>query len=733
MSRLCAAELPADTLLLEDVTVSAVKKAGNAAAAVTFVARPEIESARVLSPRDVTAFAPNVFIPDYGSRMTSTIYVRGIGARIDQPSLCLTIDNVPVLSKDNYDVDLMEMSRVEVLRGPQSALYGRNAMAGVMNVTTTAAGADPGTRVLLEGASRMAFKAGVAHSRRTSDRFALAANVYFTSRGGEYRNEYNGKLTDWERQGSARLKMEWRPSARFTITNTLWGGHSRQGGYPYEWTQTGQIAYNDTCFYRRTNIMDGLTINFNTDWGTITAITSYQFLDDNMTLDQDFTPMPYFTLTQARTEHAVTQEVIVKHGDGSSVSATSRETEEPSPLRVEWLAGAFGFYRSMTMTAPVTFKDTGIAELIENHRNAAAPDYPIAWHSRQMLLGSDFKMPSHGVAAYGQVTFHLGDWILDAGLRLDYERVALDYHSETHSGYDVMHGGSVYASTPIDIDDGGHMSRSFTQLLPRVAVSRGWQGGKAWVSVGKSYKAGGFNTQMFSDVLQQRLMGMMGISAAYDADRIVGYKPEVAWNYEAGARLDRLAGGRLTVEANAFWIDCRDRQLTTFPDGTTTGRVMTNAGRTRSVGVEAQATLRLTDATVVAANYGFTDARFVRYHDGRNDYRHRFVPYAPRHTLFASARHRFDVNRSWLHAVELGARVNAAGPIAWNEANTMTQRFYALLGADVTLRSNRWSLQLWGTNLTGTRYATFYFVSIGHEFLQRGRSRAFGATLRLDF
>ena len=714
-----AATEPADTLILDEVTVSAVKGAAVDAAATTVVTRQTVERQRLLTPRDVTELSPNVFIPDYGSRMTSTVYVRGIGARIDQPSLGLTIDNVPVLSKDNYDVDLMEMSRVEVLRGPQSVLYGRNAMAGVMNVTTTAAGANPGTRVLLEGASHMTFKAGVAHSRRASDRFALAANIYFTSRGGEYRNQYNSKLVDWERQGSARLKMEWRPSERFTLTNTLSGGHSWQGGYPYEWTQTGQIAYNDTCFYRRTNIMDGLTVSLATDWGTLTSLTSYQFLDDNMTLDQDFTPLPYFTLTQARTEHAVTQEVVARSLRGAY-------------RRVEWIVGAFGFYRHMTMTAPVTFKGTGIAELIETHRNAAAPDYPIAWYSRQMLLASDFKMPGHGVAAYGQVTLHLGDWTLDAGLRLDYERVALDYHSETHTGYDVMHGGNVYASTPIDIDDSGHMSRSFTQLLPRVAVSRGWQGGKAWVSVGKSYKAGGFNTQMFSDVLQQRLMGIMGIGAAYDADRIVGYKPEVAWNYEAGARLDRLAGGRLTVEANAFWIDCRDRQLTTFPDGTTTGRVMTNAGRTRSVGVEAQVSWRPTDATLVAASYGFTDARFVRYHDGRNDYRHRLVPYAPRHTLHASARHRFDVNRSWLHAVELGARVNAAGPIAWNEANTMTQRFYALLGADVTVRGNRWSLQLWGTNLTGTRYATFYFVSIGHEFLQRGRGRAFGATLRLD-
>lgn len=708
-----------DTLTLDEVTVSAVKRA-DIASSSTVVSRAEVESRRLLSPRDVTSLTPGVFIPDYGSRMTSTIYVRGIGARIDQPALGLTIDNVPVMSKENYDADVPEMARVEVLRGPQSVLYGRNAMGGVMNISTTAAGANPGTRVLLQGASHKSFKVGVAHSRRVSDRFAVAGNVFFTTTGGEYTNEFTGHRVDWERQGSARLKVEWRPSGRVSVTNTLSANHSRQGGYPYEWTLTGQIAHNDTCFYRRTGVMDGLTVTLDTGWGTLTSLTSYQLIDDNMTLDQDFTPAPYFTLTQARTEHAVTQEVIAR-------------SHRRADARLDWLAGAFGFYRHMKMSAPVTFLDTGIGELIESHRNAAAPDYPIAWWSRQMLLGSDFVMPGYGVAAYGQASLHLGQWTLTAGLRLDHERVSLDYTSVTHTGYDVLHDGAVYASNPIDIDDGGSLRRHFTQLLPRVAVSRAWNGGSAWVSVGKSYKAGGFNTQMFSDVLQQRLMRMMGIGAQYDADAIVGYKPEVAWNYEAGVRFERLAGGRLALSANAFWIDCRDRQLTVFPDGTTTGRMMTNAGRTRSVGVEAALAWQPTGALHVAAAYGFTDARFVNYHDGRQDYRHRIVPYAPRHMVSGTSSYVVDLGTAWLRSLTVAVNVNAVGPIAWNEANTMTQPLYALLGADVTLTGNHWALQLWGTNLTGTRYGTFYFVSIGHEFVQRGRGRALGATLRLSF
>ena len=104
-----------------------------------------------------------------------------------------------------------------------------------------------------------------------------------------------------------------------------------------------------------------------------------------------------------------------------------------------------------------------------------------------------------------------------------------------------------------------------------------------YASVSKGYKAGGFNTQMFSDVLQQKLMGMMGIGASYDVDKIVSYKPEKAWNFEVGSHID-CWNHRVKSDIGLFFMDCTDRQLTVFPDGTTTGRVMTNAGKTRSWG-----------------------------------------------------------------------------------------------------------------------------------------------------
>ncbi len=749
----------ADTVALEGVSVTAIKQGTDIDLTTSsmVLGKRDVERNGIVTVRGASDLVPNFFLPDYGSRMTSTIYVRGLGARIDQPSMGLNIDNVPVMCKENYDFDIADIARVEMLRGPQSTLYGRNTMGGLMNVYTLSPMSWQGTRLIAEMASHLSMKFGVSHYARVNVRFGIAAGIYYTSTKGQYRNEFNGKLCDWERQGSGRLKLVWMPSPSLTLSNTLSASISRQGGYPYEWvnaqcsmlnaqctmhnaqpaskasgttseqserlTSAKRIAYNDTCFYRRTSVMDGLTITKRFDRWWLSSITSYQYINDNMTLDQDFTPLPYFTLTQARREHAVTQDVVARsNGDRA----------------YKWLVGVFAFYRRYKMDAPVTFKDTGIKSLIEDHINELNPYYPVVWNERNFVLGSDFTNPTWGVALYHQSSVDWKCFTFTAGIRLDYEHASLNYHSETHTGYQVIEAasGSVYHSENIDINDGGGLSKHFIELLPKFSITYHLPtNGESsiYASVSKGYKAGGFNTQMFSDVLQQRLMGIMGIGAAYDINDIVGYKPEKAWNYEIGGHFES-ANRRFKGDMALFYIDCHDRQMTIFPDGTTTGRIMTNAGKTRSLGVEASATISFTDNLGMNLSYGYCDARFVEYNDGKADYKDKFVPYCPQHTLFAQAfyTYNFKGGSDWAHAITLDASVKCTGEIYWNEANTQRQPFYALLGGGITFAGKHYSLQLWGQNLTGTRYNTFYFVSISHEFLQRGKGRMLGATLRLN-
>lgn len=722
-----AVEEYADTVVaVGEVSVSAIKMNSDVRRqpmASTVINQGRIEREGIVNMRGASEMVPNFYIPDYGSRMTSTIYMRGLGARIDQPVVGMTVDNVPILNKDNYDFDLVDMERVEVLRGPQSTLYGRNTMGGQVNVYTLSPMRWQGVRAMVEYGSHNTLQASVGYYTKLTDRLAMSITGGYGQTDGEYTNLNNGEKCDHERHGGVRWKTQWRPGANVSVENTLGVQIVRQGGYPYELVKTGEINYNDTCFYRRTSVTDGLTVKWNVGGVQLSSITSFQYIDDNMTLDQDFRPEPYFTLTQARREWALTQDIIGRGSVGD----------------YSWMGGVFGFYKDMDMDAPVAFKETGIEELIMKHRNDANPAYPIRWDEDEFVLGSNFKNPTYGVALYHQSSLKLGALTLTGGLRLDYERSELKYHSDCHTGYETLHvtadGIEHYRHDAVDIADGGDMAKDFVQLLPKVTAAYQLPTDDDWMvygSVAKGYKAGGFNTQMFSDVLQQRLMGQMGIGMSYDVDDIVGYKPEKSWNYEVGTHY-MSADGRVQGDVALFYIDCRDQQLTIFPDGTTTGRMMTNAGRSRSYGAEAALRLYPTDNLAVNLSYGYTNARFSEYDNGKEDFSGNRVPYAPAHTAYAGVTYRQPLATTWADEVVVDVNARGVGDMMWNEANTERQRFYVVPSASVGVEGGQYAASVWVDNFTSTKYNTFYFVSMSNAFLQRGKGCRVGVTLRLKF
>lgn len=222
----------------------------------------------------------------------------------------------------------------------------------------------------------------------------------------------------------------------------------------------------------------------------------------------------------------------------------------------------------------------------------------------------------------------------------------------------------------------------------------------------------------------------MGIASTYSLRQIVQYDPEWSYNYELGfhGTIDNLK-----VEAVAFYIDCRNQQLTTFPAGSTTGRVMANAGRTRSFGAEVSLRWHPFDDLQMYLAYGYTNAKFLRYNDGTADYRGKYVPYAPANTLFANAVYNIRQLQFADIMPSVGITVNGAGRIFWDEANTLRQNFYACLEADISLTSRLGDLRLWARNITSTDYYTFYFKSMGNSFVQRALPCTFGISLRWHF
>lgn len=731
---------PADTLMLDELNVLAVKQQPNLfnhAVSATVISADAIQQLGVADIKQLSDVVPNFYIPDYGSRITSSIYVRGIGSRIDQPAVALNVDNLPVLNKDAYDFDIADIADIETLRGPQSALYGRNSMAGLINIRTFSPMVWQGFRGMAQYSSGVSAKATAGYYHKFSPENAFAISGGVSRSRGRFVNSYTGKYIDGERSAQARLRYESRPLSNLSISNVLAGSTLRQGGYPYMPIDSQEISYNDTCAYRRALVNDALTVNWRLDKVDITAVATYQYINDKLQLDQDFSELPYFTLTQRKREHAFTLDVPVRGRIAIDGEGSGRE--------YRWLGGLFMFYRNGDMQAPVNFKKDGISNLIVANRNGVNRYHPIRWDSDAFTLHSDFRMPSGGVAVYHESRLDYDRWHFAAGIRFDYESTRLDYRSYCNTGYTIYDNPTGVLPMPdglqplhhisLDVDDADKLHRQYLTILPKLSalydLSNDDVRGNVYTVIGKGYKAGGYNTQMFSDVLQQRVMGIMGFGQSYDVDEVVGYAPEYSWTTELGSHLASRDGVWQT-ETTLFWIECRDQQLTVFPAGSVTGRMMTNAGQTRSLGVELSARYTPVEQWQIAGSYGYTNAVFRKFNDGKSDYKGKFLPYAPTNTLYLQSLYTVHPEIFGDHSLEVDVNLRGVGRIYWNESNTLSQPFYAMLGASLTWKAPKWSLQLWGRNLTNTQYDTFYFKSMQREFVQRGYPVSGGVTLRVE-
>lgn len=713
-------------LALSELSITAIKQGNNIkdkAISSTIIKPSDIVTKNSIAIKDVSDLVPNFYIPDYGSRITSSIYVRGLGARIDQPVVGLNIDNVPFINKNAFDLEVMDIERMEILRGPQSTLYGRNTMGGIINIYTLSPFNYQGVKVGAEYSTGNTYNLQASVYHKFSDKLAASLAAYHTGSDGFYTNLYTGEKCESESSFGGRFKMQYRASSNTNIENTLSASTLYQDGYAYKNVATDQISYNDPSNYTRTLINDGLTISHRGDGWQLSSITAYQYLNDKMTLDQDFTTNSMFTLTQAIQDHSFTEDIVFK--------------SDRSEKGYKYLFGAFGFYDHKSMQAPVKFKEDGINYLIYDNVNGSNGYYD-NWDDNSFDLNSDFTNHTFGAALYHESSYKRGRFEANAGIRLDFEISILDYHSYMSSGcYGNIKqsDGSLYTFyKPINIDIADTPSQHFFEVLPKVNILYHlgeYQQSSIYASVSKGYKAGGYNSQMFSDILQQEVMQIFGLSMAYSAEDIISYKPEYSWNYEIGTHLNS-SNRKLEADLSLFYIDCRDQQLTVFPDDMVTGRLMTNAGHSRSYGAEFAGRAQVGDFSF-NASYGYTNAKFITYDDGEEDYSGNYIPYAPQHTFYAGVDYKLDINyKKILESILFNINTNGAGRIYWNESNSLSQPLYALLGAEVRFMGENYTLSLWGSNICNKEYNTFYFMSMGNKFVQQAKPRRYGVTININ-
>lgn len=742
--------------------------------AVTLLSQQDMQAAQVNSIKNLTALVPNIFIPDYGSRLTSAVYIRGIGSRINTPSVGLYVDNIPYIDKSAFDFNYSDIERIDVLRGPQGTLYGRNAMGGIIKVHTKSPFSYQGTDFRIGAGTHNQYNTSVTHYHRMNERFAFSAGGFYDYDGGFFRNaaRNNDKIDKGQSAGS-RMRAIYLPSDNWKLDFNVSYEYSDQGGYPYglynkESGEVAKTAYDEESSYYRNLLNAGLNLEYQAQNFILSAVTGYQWLRDRMFMDQDFSAANIFNIEQKQKINTFSEEIVLK-------SKPNR--------RWLWTTGAFGFYQALHTDGPVLFHRDGITSVIENNVNSVfdglasmgIPGIPVMHlgiNNESLPVSGSFDTPTLSGALFHQSTFNdlfVKGLSATVGLRMDYEKIKMEYNSAaatTNFNFSMKMGNP--ANPQILESQGlegnaiylGKESTDYVQLLPKFALQYEWKkGNNIYATAARGYRSGGYNIQMFSDlvtgVLSNSMMDAIMADPKFsnfsamikkmkkelpEVSEATRYKPEYTWNYEVGSHLT-LWEGRLLADLSAFYMDTRNQQIAKFAENGL-GRITVNAGKSHSYGAEASLRAALTTAFTVNASYGYTYATFKEYAtntkiDGETqpvDYNGNYVPFVPKHTLSLGGQYIFRINPGhWLDRIQVNADYTGAGRIYWTEQNDVSQAFYGTLNGRLSLQKGNGQIDFWVRNVLDKDYAAFYFESMGNGFMQKGRPIQAGIELRCRF
>lgn len=736
----------------EVVITSSTKETNNIQklpGSVTVLSPLMIAGKQIEAIKDISSFVPNLYIPDYGAKLTSAIYIRGIGTRSSGQSVGLYVDNVPYFDKSTFDFELADIQRIEVLRGPQGTLYGRNAMGGIINISTISPFDFQGKKISVSAGSYGQYKVKASHYAKLNEKFGFTAAAYYDHNGGFFTNAYTGEKIDKEDNLGGRFKLEGRLNPNFRLAYSFSADYSDQGAFPYrkfngkgntDYHFVEQVNINDPSSYKRLMLTNNFSLEYKNDRYVLSSITGYQHFNDDMNMDQDFSPISIFTINQKQKQNSLSEELTFK---------TNKDND------YQWSFGMYGFYNNSHTEAPVNFKEDGIKLILQPVFDQLKKKFPkmpyLKVTDKNLIIPGDFNLPSYGLALYHQSTYNnllVEGLSITAGIRLDYEKQKMDYLSESkmHMGFSFAENGPFidmekFFKIPTSKIDQS-ISQDFWEVLPKVSLKYECSPNTfTYFSVAKGYKTGGYNIQMSADVMQSQMRyDMMSslkdiipikIPSPAPLEDVAAYKPERSWNYELGVR-SILFDHRLTAELTGFFTNIKDVQLTKFVTSGS-GRILTNAGKSRSYGVEASLRAHITYGLSADFNYGFTRAEFQDYNNGKKDFTGNTMPYIPRHTVNVGLHYVRLLHGAWIDQFSASAQFSGVGKIYWTEHNDIYQKFYGTLNAKVGVRKGIVSCNLWSKNLTNTHYSTFYFESFGTPLLQLGKPFQIGAEVAIAF
>ncbi len=659
---------------LDPITVTAQKQSQDVQDipnSITVLNDEAIEEAHISDMDRLSDNVPSLEFYNFGSRRHSLTFMRGIKSLHNaEPAIGYYVDGVNYSKSYMFDFPLFDVERIEVLRGPQGSIYGRNTMGGVINIYTRKP--DNRTTIGLTGSLENYDSRelqGYLRMPLIENRLFLGIAGLVSAGDGYMTNDYgsgrNGRYTDGQ---SGRLQLRYMPGSTWDITLALDGQQHDEGAFVFRRTERNAFVKNGMFAadkrYHYSHDFEGkaenrywgssLNITHDLNFGRLTSITGFRTYDNEEMIDTDFSP-----LDMARMRYVIDEKNF------------SQEIRLASPERsrsFQWLTGVSYFYTDSQNKATTYYRPA----------MAGSPANPFRPLTDERLKATESN--NEGIAVFGQATCPLLEKLdLTMGLRYEYEQAAMDAAIT-----DSPEGGtsSTIISPSLDND--------FSALSPKASLT--WHFNEErmiYATFAGGYRSGGFN--------------VFGEKGTYDE--------EYSRLYEIGVK-SVYFDNRLRLNLAGFYTDIEDEQIALF-DTDTNQPYISNAGASHRLGLEAEAEAVVLPGLELSTSFSWIEAEYDDYNDpatGKN-YEGNSVFGVPDYTFNIALQYRRPLSARW--GLFSRAELSGVGTRYFDDANTVKDPPYELLNLKLGVESDHLDFYAWAYNLLDRHYILFENVAKG--------------------
>ena len=681
---------------LDEVIVTAEKKEENVqriASSVSALNAKAINDYRLWNSKDLTAIVPNFYSsnPGDGRNVTS---IRGITSSSYDPAVTTYIDGVNQFTLDTYIPQLFDVERIEVLRGPQGTLYGRNAMGGVINIITKQpTNQTTGFAEVSAGNYGLQRYTGAIRTPLVKDKLFFGASFLYEKLDGYYTNEIDDSKFDKQHSVGGNYYLKYLVNDRWSVSlnakhmaNRNYGSFTLAPNADAAFADPFKVNQNAVAKLVDNTFNTSLTANYAGTRFNFSSQTSYQsnYRYYATPIDGDFSPLDAIT-------------IINNYGKKwNYIKVVTEELRFTSPAsstsRLKWTAGSYLFYQHVPNKQATHFgKDAALV---------GSPD------SNYAIINST-KAKSLGVAFYAQSKYAITNKVsVILGIRYDYQ----------HSKQDVLGEYQPDASlVPIfETQPDTSASVSYSAFSPKLSVAYHPSSNvDLFATYSRGYRTGGL-TQLGADPSQPPLYA---------------YKPEYSDNFELGIKNNFLEN-RARANISFFYTTITDAQVPTLvlPAAIT---ITKNAGSLTSKGVDAELATTILKGLEATYNVGYTDAKYTKLKLSQNgaeaDLSGNRQIFTPGVTSLLALQYNISLTSSNKLQLIVRGEWSYLGKQYFDLANSIVQSPYNLLNTRIGLKIKHAELYFWERNMTNVKY-----IAYGYDFgaVHLGNPRTYGFTFR---